>query len=142
VSEPVPPNPVLDEAIKRAVIAGNFEAAVDCCVKFGRMADAMLLAATGGRELFQKTQERYFELMKHQSFMKITVGGHVHVHVRVHVLVHVHVLVLVHVLVHVLVLVHVHVHVLVLALVPVCLFAFVYEIVHLRTYIRDWLRCR
>ncbi len=86
MSEPVPPNPVLDEAIKRAVIAGNFEAAVDCCVKFGRMADAMLLAATGGRELFQKTQERYFELMKHQSFMKITVGGHVHVHVRVHVL--------------------------------------------------------
>ncbi len=91
VSEPVPPNPVLDEAIKRAVIAGNFEAAVDCCVKFGRMADAMLLAATGGRELFQKTQDRYFELMKNQSFMKITVRACAYVcviykHVSVHIL--------------------------------------------------------
>lgn len=74
VSEPVPPNPTLDAAIKRAVIAGNFEAAVECCFKFGRMADAMLLAATGGRELFEKTQDRYFELMKEQPFMNITVS--------------------------------------------------------------------
>ena len=72
VSEAVGPNPVLDAAVKRAIIAGNFEAAVDVCVKFGRMADALLLAATGGRELFQRTQERYFELMKDQPFMKIT----------------------------------------------------------------------
>jgi protein transport protein SEC31 len=59
VSQPVPPNPVLDGAVKRAVIVGNFEAAVDLCLKFGRLADALLLAATGGRELFQRTQDRY-----------------------------------------------------------------------------------
>ena len=58
VSQPVPPNPVLDGAVKRAVIVGNFEAAVDLCLKFGRLADALLLAATGGRELFQRTQDR------------------------------------------------------------------------------------
>ena len=59
VSQPVPPNPVLDGAVKRAVIVGNFEAAVDLCLKFGRLADALLLAATGGRELFQRTQDRW-----------------------------------------------------------------------------------
>ena len=45
-------------AIKRAVICGEFEGAVDCCFRFGRLADALLLAATGGRELFQRTQVR------------------------------------------------------------------------------------
>ena len=54
------------------VIAGNFEAAVDCCFRFGRMADALLLAATGGRELFQRTQERYLDLYSDQPFIRVT----------------------------------------------------------------------
>ena len=44
VEEAVGPNAVLDAAIKRAVICGEFEGAVDCCFRFGRMADALLLA--------------------------------------------------------------------------------------------------
>ena len=72
VDEPVGPNEVLDEAIKKAIICGEFEAAVDCCFKFGRMADALLLAATGGKELFQRTQERYLQLHEAQPFVKIT----------------------------------------------------------------------
>jgi hypothetical protein len=59
-------------AIKRAVICGEFEGAVDCCFRFGRLADALLLAATGGRELFQRTQERYLALNAGQPFVKVT----------------------------------------------------------------------
>ena len=58
-------------AIKRAVICGEFEGAVDCCFRFGRLADALLLAATGGRELFQRTQERYLALNAGQPFVKV-----------------------------------------------------------------------
>ncbi|KAJ1471406.1 hypothetical protein T484DRAFT_1977796 [Baffinella frigidus] len=72
VDEAVGACPVLDLAVKRAVIAGKFEAAVDCCFRFGRFADALLLAATGGRELFQKTQERYLELRAGEPFIKVT----------------------------------------------------------------------
>ena len=72
VEEAVGPNAVLDAAIKRAVICGEFEGAVDCCFRFGRMADALLLAATGGRELFQRTQERYLALNAAQPFVKVT----------------------------------------------------------------------
>ena len=72
VEEAVGPNEVLDAAIKRAVICGEFEGAVDCCFRFGRMADALLLAATGGRELFQRTQERYLALNSSQPFVKVT----------------------------------------------------------------------
>ena len=72
VEETVGPNAVLDAAIKRAVICGEFEGAVDCCFRFGRMADALLLAATGGRELFQRTQERYLALNASQPFVKVT----------------------------------------------------------------------
>jgi protein transport protein SEC31 len=63
---------VLDAAIKRAVICGEFEGAVDCCFRFGRLADALLLAATGGRELFQRTQERYLALNAAQAYVKVT----------------------------------------------------------------------
>lgn len=69
------PNAVLDDAVKRAVIAGNFEAAVDCCFRFGRMADALLLAATGGRELFQRTQERYLDLYAANPFIRVRRRG-------------------------------------------------------------------
>ena len=72
VDAPVGPCAVLDEAVKRAVIAGKFDVAVDCCFRFGRLADALLLAATGGRELFQKTQERYLALRAAEPFIKVT----------------------------------------------------------------------
>ncbi|CAN0244786.1 unnamed protein product, partial [Hapterophycus canaliculatus] len=33
-----------ETVIKRSLLAGNFEAAVQCCMSTGNMADAMLLA--------------------------------------------------------------------------------------------------
>ena len=47
--------------VKKALMVGNFEAAVDCCFRTGNLADALVLASCGGPDLWSKTQERYFE---------------------------------------------------------------------------------
>lgn len=51
---------VAENAVKEALLVGNFEAAVECCFRTGNLADALLLASCGGAELWTKTQERYF----------------------------------------------------------------------------------
>jgi hypothetical protein len=38
---------------------GNYDGAVDTCLKAGRLADALLIANIGGAELFKKTMQRY-----------------------------------------------------------------------------------
>ena len=45
--------------VQRALIVGNFEAAVECCWKAGNLSDALLLAYCGGADLWSQTQERY-----------------------------------------------------------------------------------
>ena len=47
--------------VQRALVVGNFEAAVETCFQTGNLADALLLASCGGAELWAKTQQRYFE---------------------------------------------------------------------------------
>lgn len=49
-----------EDTIRRALLVGNFEAAVECCFRSGNLADALLLASCGGAELWTKAQERYF----------------------------------------------------------------------------------
>jgi protein transport protein SEC31 len=51
-----------EEMVKKALLVGNFEAAVDCCFRIGNLADALVLASCGGAELWAKTQARYFEV--------------------------------------------------------------------------------
>ena len=53
-----------DGLICQALLAGNFEAAVDVCFGDQRMADGLLLAIAGGPDLFTKTQKRYLTLTK------------------------------------------------------------------------------
>lgn len=53
-------SPVLQELVKKALLVGNFEAAVECCFETGNYADALMLASCGGGDLLAKTQERYF----------------------------------------------------------------------------------
>eukprot|EP01113_Clastostelium_recurvatum_P048040 TRINITY_DN865_c0_g1_i3.p1 TRINITY_DN865_c0_g1~~TRINITY_DN865_c0_g1_i3.p1 ORF type:complete len:1250 (+),score=350.23 TRINITY_DN865_c0_g1_i3:202-3951(+) len=50
-----------EDMLTRAVLVGNFAAAVECCLRMGRSADALVLAACGGPELFLQTQETYFK---------------------------------------------------------------------------------
>jgi hypothetical protein len=49
-----------EEMVKKALLVGNFEAAVECCFRTGNLADALILASCGGADLWAKTQERYF----------------------------------------------------------------------------------
>ncbi|KAF6262154.1 hypothetical protein COO60DRAFT_1470516 [Scenedesmus sp. NREL 46B-D3] len=67
-SEPATPmadaNPVQEgtereDDIQKAIFVGNYEGAVDTCLKVGRLADALLVANIGGPELFKRTMHRY-----------------------------------------------------------------------------------
>ena len=50
-----------EDMVKKALLVGNFEAAVECCFKTGNLADGLVLASCGGADLWTKTQERYFQ---------------------------------------------------------------------------------
>ncbi|XP_059478226.1 protein transport protein Sec31A isoform X2 [Neocloeon triangulifer] len=50
--------------IGQALLIGRVEAAVELCLKQNRMADALLLAMTGGPKLLAQTQQRYFKQSK------------------------------------------------------------------------------
>lgn len=50
-----------EETVKRALLVGNYEAAVECCFRTGNLADALLLASCAGADLWTKTQQRYFD---------------------------------------------------------------------------------
>eukprot|EP01104_Vermistella_antarctica_P011366 TRINITY_DN3163_c0_g4_i4.p1 TRINITY_DN3163_c0_g4~~TRINITY_DN3163_c0_g4_i4.p1 ORF type:complete len:1310 (+),score=404.69 TRINITY_DN3163_c0_g4_i4:220-4149(+) len=54
-----------ENLVARALMLGNFEAAVECCMRTGRVADALILAYTGGTALWNKTQAAYFD--QHQE---------------------------------------------------------------------------
>lgn len=45
--------------ICQALLSGNIESAVDLCIEANRMADAIIIASTGGSELLARTQYRY-----------------------------------------------------------------------------------
>jgi len=49
------------DMVKKALLVGNFPAAVDACFQQGLLADALLLAGCGGAELWEQTRVRFFE---------------------------------------------------------------------------------
>lgn len=58
-------NPKLvDEIISRAVMVADFEKAVSCCLRAGRMDDALILASCGGPTLWENTKNEYFNRQK------------------------------------------------------------------------------
>ena len=57
------------------MLNGNFEAAVDCCLKAGRLADALVLAASGP-ELWTATRDKYLQTAQ-TPFMRM-LGAVVH----------------------------------------------------------------
>lgn len=57
--------------IERAMVVGNFEAAVEICFQSGNLADALLLASCGGADLWAKTQQRYFEMCSDRPYLAI-----------------------------------------------------------------------
>ncbi|KAG0569564.1 hypothetical protein M758_6G095900 [Ceratodon purpureus] len=59
-----------DEAIQRALVAGDFKGAVDICLGAGRVADALVMAAVGGTSLWEETQQEYFRRTK-RPYLKV-----------------------------------------------------------------------
>ncbi|KAK2523529.1 Sec31b [Columba guinea] len=49
-----------DGLISQALLLGNFEGAVELCLRAERFADAIILAIAGGENLLKETQKRYF----------------------------------------------------------------------------------
>ncbi|XP_033127345.1 protein transport protein Sec31A-like [Anneissia japonica] len=50
--------------LSKALLTGNFEAAVEMCLHDDRLADAIILAIAGGPELLARTQRKYFKKNK------------------------------------------------------------------------------
>ncbi|NXG93868.1 SC31B protein, partial [Stercorarius parasiticus] len=53
-----------DGLISQALLLGNFESAVELCMRAERFADAIILAIAGGENLLKETQKRYFAKRK------------------------------------------------------------------------------
>ncbi|NXX90239.1 SC31B protein, partial [Centropus bengalensis] len=53
-----------DGLISQALLLGNFEGAVELCMRAERFADAIILAIAGGENLLKETQKRYFAKQK------------------------------------------------------------------------------
>uniref|UniRef100_A0A8C9NY10 Protein transport protein Sec31A n=1 Tax=Serinus canaria TaxID=9135 RepID=A0A8C9NY10_SERCA len=53
-----------DGLISQALLLGNFEGAVELCMRAERFADAIILAIAGGDNLLKETQKRYFAKQK------------------------------------------------------------------------------
>jgi protein transport protein SEC31 len=71
-------NATIQDLVKKALVVGNFDAAVDCCFETGNYADALMLAACGGGDLWSTTQQRYFDReIPKRPFLAI-VSGIVH----------------------------------------------------------------
>jgi hypothetical protein len=52
----------MEGLICQALLLGDTEAAVGLCFQNGRMADAIILAMTGGSDLLARAQYRYFRV--------------------------------------------------------------------------------
>ncbi|NXK52052.1 SC31B protein, partial [Chauna torquata] len=53
-----------DGLVSQALLLGNFEGAVELCMRAERFADAIILAIAGGENLLKETQKRYFAKRK------------------------------------------------------------------------------
>ena len=53
-----------EPVIRQAVVTGNFNGAVECCIQAGLMAEALLLAQCGDQALWLKTQATFFDMQK------------------------------------------------------------------------------
>jgi protein transport protein SEC31 len=75
-------NDVMSQAtadmVKKTLVVGNFEAAVEYCFQTGNLADALMLAYCGGAELWSKTQQRFFESESCKRHYLSIVNGYLH----------------------------------------------------------------
>ncbi|XP_078170862.1 protein transport protein SEC31 homolog B-like isoform X3 [Carex rostrata] len=66
----VPSDPSVDESIQRALVVGDYKAAVAQCAAANRMADALVIAHVGGPSLWESTRNLYLKNSV-SSYLKI-----------------------------------------------------------------------
>jgi protein transport protein SEC31 len=57
----LPSDPSVDESIQRALVVGDYKAAVAQCVAANKMADALVIAHVGGPALWESTRNLYLK---------------------------------------------------------------------------------
>ena len=65
------PSSETESHLMNALLISDFEAAVECCVRVGRMADALVIAACGGDKLFKDTQRIFFRQNKDRTYLAV-----------------------------------------------------------------------
>ena len=60
VSRNVNWNSGVERIIKENLIIGNYDGSIDCALKCGRTAEALLIAYSQGSDLFEKTVKAFF----------------------------------------------------------------------------------
>jgi protein transport protein SEC31 len=70
VADAAPGDAAADLEIQRALVVGNYSAAVAACMRAARLGDALVLASVGGTELWLRTQAEYMRLSR-RPYMKV-----------------------------------------------------------------------
>ncbi|NWQ86923.1 SC31B protein, partial [Burhinus bistriatus] len=69
----IPVTEDMDGLVSQALLLGNFEDAVELCMRAERFADAIILAIAGGENLLKETQKRYFA--KHKTKLSLLLSS-------------------------------------------------------------------
>ena len=60
-----------DAAVQRALVVGDYRAAVNACIAAGRHADALVLASVGGAELWEEARSRHIAANIGRPYMRV-----------------------------------------------------------------------
>ncbi|KAF4663760.1 protein transport protein S31 [Perkinsus chesapeaki] len=62
----------VEHIIKQSLLVGDLNAAVDCCMRSGKYADALLLASGGGQDLWLRTRDEYMRRQQDPFFRMVS----------------------------------------------------------------------
>ncbi|CAM8920107.1 unnamed protein product [Rhodiola kirilowii] len=63
-------DPSFDDAIQRALVVGDYKAAVSQCISASKMADALVIAHLGGPSLWESTRDQYLKTSR-SPYLKV-----------------------------------------------------------------------
>lgn len=64
-------DPSFDDSVQRALVVGDYKAAVAQCIAANKMADALVIAHVGGAALWESTRDQYLK-MSRTPYLKVT----------------------------------------------------------------------
>lgn len=64
-------DPSFDDSVQRALVVGDYRAAVALCISANKLADALVIANVGGASLWESTRDKYLK-MSRSPYLKVT----------------------------------------------------------------------